>query len=104
VPKLYSFSIGTQGSSRRSAASWSPRRVSSFSRASSSPRAASHSSRVATLRFVIAIAFPSSSPIFVTGRGRLRPQLLAQRAAIRCRPPLRAAGSRQNRHLPITVP
>ncbi len=49
VSKRYSLVIGTQGRSRRSAASWSPLRVSSFSRTSRSLRAASHSSWVAVL-------------------------------------------------------
>ena len=53
VSKLYSFSTGTQGSSRRFRASSSLRRVSSFSSASSSSRAACHSSWVPTLWFVI---------------------------------------------------
>src|SRR5215211_7181348 len=53
VSKLYSFSTGTQGSSLRFFASSSLRRVSSFSSASSSSRAACHSSRVPTLWFVI---------------------------------------------------
>lgn len=40
VSKRYSFSISTQGRLRRSAVSWSPRRVSSCSFASSRLRAA----------------------------------------------------------------
>src|SRR6266516_1061875 len=53
VSKLYSFSIRTQGSSCRCRASSSPRRVNSFSAASSSRRAASHSSRVPILWSII---------------------------------------------------
>src|SRR5215218_2709691 len=53
VSKLYSFSIGTQGSSSRSRASSSLRRVSSFSRSTSASRAACHSSRVPVLCSVI---------------------------------------------------
>src|SRR5262249_22107371 len=49
VSRLYSFSIGTQGSSRRFRASSSPRPVCSFSSASSSSRAACHSSRITTI-------------------------------------------------------
>src|SRR6266545_2031328 len=64
VSKLYSFSTGTQGSSRRFCASSSLRRVSSFSSASSSCRAASNSSCVPTL--CSGIAFP---PVW-RGRGQ----------------------------------
>src|ERR671939_784316 len=53
VSKLYSFSTGTQGSCRRRSASSSLRRVSSFSFASSSSRAACHSSCVPILCSVI---------------------------------------------------
>src|SRR5262245_23369478 len=49
VSKRYSFSTFTHGSSRRCRASSSPRLVCSFSRMSSSSRAASHSSRVPML-------------------------------------------------------
>src|SRR5215211_4362626 len=55
VSKLYSFSIGTQGSSRRCRASSSLRRVSFFSSARSSSRAVCHSSWVPTLSFVITL-------------------------------------------------
>src|SRR5919202_5400606 len=53
VSKVYSFSTGTQGSCRRRSASSSLRRVSSFSLASSSSRAACHSSCVPILCSVI---------------------------------------------------
>src|SRR5712691_1166738 len=53
VSKRYSLSIRTQGNSCRCRASSSLRRVSSFSAASSSRRAASHSSRVPVLWLVI---------------------------------------------------
>src|ERR671933_1513606 len=53
VSKVYSFSPGTQGSCRRRSASSSLRRVSSFSFASSSLRAACHSSCVPILCSVI---------------------------------------------------
>src|SRR5215207_2645384 len=70
VSKLYSFSTGTQGSSRRFRASSSPRRVSSFSSPSSSSRAACHSSCVPTFCCVIALPpisarVPLSSRCFV---------------------------------------
>src|SRR5215211_2540651 len=55
VSNVYSFSTGTQGSSLRFFASSSLRRVSSFSSASSSSRAACHSSWVPTLWFVITL-------------------------------------------------
>src|SRR5215204_2975695 len=55
VSKRYSFSSGTQGSSRRWRASSSPIRVCSFSRWSSSWRAACHSSRLPILCSVIRI-------------------------------------------------
>src|SRR6266508_3923214 len=55
VSKRKSFSRGTQGSSCRFRASSSLRRVSSFSASSSSSRAASHSSRVPVLWFVISL-------------------------------------------------
>src|SRR5665809_31416 len=54
VSKPYSFSTGTQGRSRRFFVSSSLRRVSSFSRWSSSSRAACHSSRVPILCSLIA--------------------------------------------------
>src|SRR5262249_54924011 len=54
VSKLYSFSIGTHGSSCRIRASSSPRRVHSFSASSSSSRAESHSLRVPVVWSVIA--------------------------------------------------
>src|SRR5438034_11833072 len=54
VSKLYSFSTGTQGSSRRFFVSSSLRRVSSFSSASSLSRSACHSSCVPTVCSVIA--------------------------------------------------
>src|SRR6266536_1331424 len=53
VSKLYSFSTGTQGSSRRLRASSSLRRVSSFSSLSSASRSACHSSWVPILCPVI---------------------------------------------------
>src|SRR5215212_8621103 len=55
VSKVYSSSTGTQGSSLRFLASSSLRRVSSFSSASSSSRAACHSWRVPTFWFVITL-------------------------------------------------
>src|SRR6266700_1013517 len=67
VSKRYSFSIRTQGSSRRRCASSSPSRVCSFSRASSSSRAAAHSSRVPTLRSVTVFSpFVPSQQLGVT--------------------------------------
>src|SRR5215213_3830174 len=59
VSNRYSFSTGTQGSSLRFFASSSFRRVSSFSSASSSSRAACHSSRVPTLKLVITLLLGS---------------------------------------------
>ena len=56
VSKRYSFSIATHGSARRSRASSSLRRVSSFSLARSASRACWNSSRVPTLCSVIASA------------------------------------------------
>src|SRR6058998_86430 len=55
VSKRYFLSIGTHGSSCRRRASSSLRRVSSFSSLSSPSRAASHSSRVPVMCFVIAL-------------------------------------------------
>src|SRR4029450_9359586 len=55
VSNRYFLSIRTHGSSCRRRASSSPRRVCSFSPPSSASRAASHSSRVPTLCFVIAL-------------------------------------------------
>src|SRR6266542_5780848 len=55
VSKRKSFSRGTQGSSCRFRASSSLRRVSSFSASSNSSLAASHSSRVPVLWFVISL-------------------------------------------------
>src|SRR6202011_2538658 len=54
----YSFSTGTQGSSRRFPASSSPRRVSSFSSFSNSSRSACHSSCVPILCSVINVLPP----------------------------------------------
>jgi hypothetical protein len=59
VPKRYSFSMGTQGSSRRSAASWSPRRVSSF------PAPAVHREQPATPRALPLCASSSVCPFFL---------------------------------------
>src|ERR687888_1808939 len=72
VSKRYTFSSGTQGSSRRCRASSSPSRVCSFSRASSAARAASHSSRLPILRSVIGVlSFPSSMVVCRKGRSRV---------------------------------
>src|SRR5262249_42555254 len=59
VSKRYSFSSSTRGSSRRCWAMSSLSRVSSFSRTSNCARAASQSSRVPILCFVI-VSSPSS--------------------------------------------
>ena len=77
--KTYCFSTLTQGSARRAAASWSRRRVSSFSFASRALRASSHSSRETTrcveISFV-ATSFMVSSVIEGAGivrRGTVNP-------------------------------
>jgi hypothetical protein len=53
VSNVYGLSIRTQGSSRRMRASWSLRRVCSFSSLSSSTRAVRHSSRVPVWRLAM---------------------------------------------------
>src|SRR3979411_658015 len=66
VSKLYSFSTGTHGSSRRLRASWSLRRVSSFSSLSRASRSACHSSWVPILCSVIDALLLSSLIRIVT--------------------------------------
>src|SRR5512133_957200 len=68
VSKLYSFSTGPQGSSRRFSASASLRRVSSSSSFSSSSRAACHSSLVPTLCSVIGLPPVSVGLFLIAGR------------------------------------
>src|SRR5215468_5315876 len=73
VSNRYGLSIRTHGSSCRRCASSSLRRVSSFSASSSWSRAASHSSRVPVLCFVIAILLLLRVLQRCWSRGRLAP-------------------------------
>src|SRR5262245_24454010 len=73
VSNRYALSMRTHGSSCRRRASSSLRRVSSFSASSSWSRAASHSSRVPVLCFVIAILLLLRVLQRAWSRGRLAP-------------------------------
>src|SRR5215216_6412093 len=73
VSNRYSFSTGTHGNSRRCRASSSPIRVCSFSRRSSSSRAAAHSSRLTTSWSVIMPPFRRRSSWRLSGAPRAGP-------------------------------